>query len=918
MPDLVKFFINGKAVTASEDESIWEVSKREGNFIPHLCHSNKLGYEADGNCRSCVVEIKGERALAASCIRKPSNGMEVITNNDKVEKSQKLVLELLLSDQPEKEKSHNQKSHFWEILQTNQISKTRFPKKDSKIVPSLDNSHPAMTVALDACIQCGLCIRACRDVQVNDVLGMSGRGTNSYPVFDFDDLMGSSSCVGCGECVQACPTGALMETALLDDNNVQTVFPDKHIKSLCPFCGVGCQTNVSVKDNSIVAVNGDNGPANENRLCVKGRFGFDYINSPLRLTEPLIRIDKKSKVWDLTIESDDVYKYFRKASWEEALSYSSKKFNSILNNNPVNSLAGFGSAKGSNEEAYLFQKLIRTGFKTNNVDHCTRLCHASSVAALLQSVGSAAVTAPFTAAKDAECIIVIGARPEQNHPVAASYLKQAVKNGSKLIIMDPRKQNLSRYATHHLQFNPGQDLSLLNAMIYTIIEEGLIDEDYVKNNTEGFELLEKEIKSFNPQIMEKICGINSEIIREVARLYAKSKTSIIFWGMGISQHVHGTQNAFCLINLALITGQVGRDGTGLHPLRGQNNVQGASDAGLIPMSYPDYQRVDVNKNLSEMESFWNATLDPNEGKTVVEIIEDIYSNKIKGLYVQGENPAMSDPDQNHARKALAKLEHLVVQDIFMTETAWHADVILPASAHAEKNGTYTNTNRQVQLGRAVVKTPENVKQDWWIIQEIAKRMGLDWNYQSPKDIFNEMKLIMPSLNNISWERLERDGFVTYPVESEFELGQDIIFNDGFPTLNKLAKITPTKLIMPNDELSKEFPLVLSTGRLLEHWHTGTMTRKAVILDKLEPDPIIFMNENDSKFYGLDLNRKVKIKTRRGEININVRLDDDLLPGMIFLPFCFKEAAANILTNSTLDPIGKIPELKFSAASVHQN
>ena len=591
---------------------------------------------------------------------------------------------------------------------------------------------------------------------------------------------------------------------------------------------------------------------------------------------------------------------------------------SILNNYPVNSLAGFGSAKGSNEEAYLFQKLIRTGFKTNNVDHCTRLCHASSVAALLQSVGSAAVTAPFTAAKDAECIIVIGARPEQNHPVAASYLKQAVKKGSKLIIMDPRKQNLSRYATHHLQFNPGQDLSLLNAMIYTIIEEGLIDEDYVKNNTEGFELLEKEIKSFNPQIMEKICGINSEVIREVARLYAKSKTSIIFWGMGISQHVHGTQNAFCLINLALITGQVGRDGTGLHPLRGQNNVQGASDAGLIPMSYPDYQRVDINKNLSEMESFWNATLDPNEGKTVVEIIEDIYSNKIKGLYVQGENPAMSDPDQNHARKALAKLEHLVVQDIFMTETAWHADVILPASAHAEKNGTYTNTNRQVQLGRAVVKTPENVKQDWWIIQEIAKRMGLDWNYQSPKDIFNEMKLIMPSLNNISWERLERDGFVTYPVESEFELGQDIIFNDGFPTLNKLAKITPTKLIMPNDELSKEFPLVLSTGRLLEHWHTGTMTRKAVILDILEPDPIIFMNENDSKFYGLDLNRKVKIKTRRGEININVRLDDDLLPGMIFLPFCFKEAAANILTNSTLDPIGKIPELKFSAASVHQN
>tara|TARA_B110000483_G_scaffold20733_1_gene23261 strand:- start:597 stop:1964 length:1368 start_codon:yes stop_codon:yes gene_type:complete len=455
-------------------------------------------------------------------------------------------------------------------------------------------------------------------------------------------------------------------------------------------------------------------------------------------------------------------------------------------------------------------------------------------------------------------------------------------------------------------------------MIYTIIEEGLINKDYIKNNTEGFELLEKQIKDFNPILMEKLCGIKADIIKEVARLYAKSKTSIIFWGMGISQHIHGTQNAFCLINLALITGQVGRDGTGLHPLRGQNNVQGASDAGLIPMSYPDYQRVSINKNQLEMESFWNVTLDPNEGKTVVEIIEDIASNKIKGLYVQGENPAMSDPDQIHARKALAKLEHLVVQDIFMTETAWHADVILPASAHAEKNGTYTNTNRQVQLGRAVVETPGNVKQDWWIIQEIANRMGLEWNYKSPRDVFNEMKCIMPSLNNISWERLERDGFVTYPVENEFELGQDIIFNDGFPTSNKLAKIIPTKLIMPNDELNDEFPMILSTGRLLEHWHTGTMTRRSLILDELEPYPIIFMNRSDFKNYNFDINKKIKVETRRGKIHLNIRLDDDLLPGMIFLPFCFKEAAANILTNSDLDPIGKIPELKFSAARIAQN
>ena len=464
MAEKVSFFLNGKPVIANNNETIWDVSKRHGKIIPHLCHSGKTGYKPDGNCRACVVEVKGEKVLTASCIRKPIDGMEVFTNNPKVEKSQKLVLELLLTDQPKIKQKTYQEDHFWNTLNIKQITSSRFTPKNSDTVPKTDNSHPAMTVALDACIQCGLCIRACRDVQVNDVLGMSGRGANSYPVFDTNALMGESSCVGCGECVQACPTGALIETSLVNDDNNQTVYPDKKIKSLCPFCGVGCQTLVSVKDNSIMAVDGYEGPANENRLCIKGRFGYDYISSPVRLKEPLIRISHKTKSWDLSIDDKNIYKYFRKASWDEALDQASQNFSKILKNNE-NALAGFGSAKGSNEEAYIFQKLIRTGFQTNNVDHCTRLCHASSVAALLQSVGSAAVTAPFTAVKDTECIILIGARPEQNHPVAASYLKQAVKNGSKLIIMDPRRQNLSRYATHHLQFNPGQDLALLNAII---------------------------------------------------------------------------------------------------------------------------------------------------------------------------------------------------------------------------------------------------------------------------------------------------------------------------------------------------------------------------------------------------------------------------------------------------------------------
>jgi len=916
MTSNISFYLNDKLVEAIEGETIWDVAKREEVYVPHLCHSDKMGYKADGNCRACVVEIKGEKTLVASCIRKPTQGIEVLTNNKKVKKSQNLVLELLLADQPDSNIYRSRDNHFWKTLNLRNIKKSRFSQKPQNLTPKIDVSHPAMTVDLNACIQCGLCIRACRDVQVNDVLGMSGRGNNSYPVFDINKLMGESSCVGCGECVQACPTGALIESSLLDDNYNQTIFPDSKIKSLCPYCGVGCQTLVSVKDNFIINVEGDNGPANENRLCVKGRFGYDYINNNLRLKEPLIRISKDTKSWDLSIDSLNIDKYFRKASWEEALDLAAKKFIEILKNDS-NSLAGFGSAKGSNEEAYLFQKLIRTGFKTHNVDHCTRLCHASSVAALLQSVGSAAVTAPFTTVKESECIILIGARPEQNHPVAASFLKQAVKNGSKLIIIDPRKQDLSRYAEYHLQFKPGQDLALLNAIIYTIIDENLYNKEYINQNTEGFDLLKKEVESFDFILLSRLCGVEPDLIKSVARIYAKAKSSIIFWGMGISQHIHGTQNAFSLINLALITGHVGRIGTGLHPLRGQNNVQGASDAGLIPMSYPDYKKVTEADNKYKMENFWETSLEYNEGKTVVEIIEDISNKKIKGLYVLGENPAMSDPDQIHTRKALAVLDHLVVQDIFMTETAWNADIIFPASAHAEKTGTYTNTNRQVQLGRAVVKPPHNARQDWWIIQEIGRRMGLSWNYKSPRDIFIEMKLVMTSLNNISWERLERDGYVTYPASSEDKPGEDIIFMDGFPTSNNLAKIIPVKIIQPNDEINKDFPFVLSTGRMLEHWHTGTMTRRSVVLDKIEPYPIIFINSKDVKKYLLDLNKEVIIETRRGKIQIKLRCDDNLLPGMIFLPFCFTEAAANILTKSDLDPIGKIPELKFSAAKIYQ-
>ena len=914
MSEKIKFKIDGKDFLADPQESIWDVAKKNEIDIPHLCYSPEPGYRADGNCRACMVEIKGERTLAASCIRKPTEGMEVTVNSPRAEKSRSMVFELLVSDQPEKDKSPDPDSKFWNWSEKMGVSSSRFPSKE-KI--EIDRSHKAMSVNLDACISCNLCVRACREVQVNDVIGMAYRGSTAKIIFDLDDPMGESTCVACGECVQACPTGALMESSLVNNEGTRVNYADKVVESVCPYCGVGCQTEVSVKDDKIIKIDGKDGPANENRLCVKGRFGFDYINHDGRITKPLIRKKDSPKQWDVRIDDKNIYDHFEETTWENALDIAANGLNKTLNEEGPKGLAGFGSAKCSNEEAYLFQKLVRVGFGSNNVDHCTRLCHASSVAALFEGLKSGAVSAPFNAATVADCIIVIGARPTENHPVAATYLKRAAKRGSKLIVMDPRKQGLTKYADHHLQFKAGTDVAMLNAMLHTIVEEKLYDEQYVQGQTEGFEQLRESIKDFSPEKMEAICGIDANTLKDVARVYAQSEKSIIFWGMGVSQHVHGTDNARCLIALALSTGQVGREGTGLHPLRGQNNVQGASDAGLIPWMYPDYQVVDGEANQNSYEKFWNKKMDPKRGLIVVEIINAIHDDQIKSMYIMGENPAMSDPDQEHARKALAKLDHLVVQDIFLTETAWFADVVLPSSAHAEKTGTFTNTNRTVQMGRQVVSPPGDARQDWWITQAIAQRMGLDWSYLHPRDVFKEMCQIMESLKNITWERLENENAITYPCEAPDSSGSEYIFRESFPTANGRGKIVPARLIPPAELPDDDFPLILTTGRLLEHWHTGSMTRRATVLDHIEPEAIVSMNRWDMKRMEIGAGDHVHVKTKRGSIVIKVRSDREIPEGMVFIPFCFAEAAANVLTNPQLDPYGKIPEFKFSAASVEK-
>lgn len=912
---MVTFTLDGKEITALASESLWEIAKREGNTLPHLCHADEPGYRSDGNCRACMVEIEGERVLAASCIRTAANGMVVNTNSHRATASRKMVIELLLADQPDRVESRDQSSHLWSMASLQGVEQSRFPKVNMDSLPTTDASHIAMRVNLDSCIHCNLCVRACREVQVNDVIGMSGRGRNARITFDQADPMGDSTCVACGECVQACPTGALMPATAIDDAQVgDSKAFDKEVDSVCPYCGVGCQVSFKVRDQKIMWVDGVNGPANEQRLCVKGRFGFDYISHPHRLKKPLIRRDD-APAKGLNINPGNLMEFFREASWDEALDHAAGGMIKLREGQGGQTVAGFGSAKCSNEEAYLFQKLIRLGFGHNNVDHCTRLCHASSVSALLENVGSGAVTATFNEIENADCAIVIGANPVENHPVAATYFKQFTKRGGTLIVMDPRGMGLTRYAKHSLKFKPGSDVAMINALMHTIVDEELYDQQYIQGFTEGFDAMREHLKDFPPEKMSAICGIDAETLKTVARTFARSPAGMIFWGMGVSQHIHGTDNARCLISLALMCGHIGRSGAGLHPLRGQNNVQGASDAGLMPMFLPDYQSVEDDGVRTAFNDIWgNDDYSRKKGLTITEIMDAIHDDDIKSLYILGENPAMSDPDVEHARDALAKLEHLVVQDIFLTETANYADVILPAAAWPEKTGTVTNTNRQVQMGRPALSPPGDAKEDWWITMQLANRLGLGWTYTHPKEVFAEMKLSMHSLDNITWERLEKTA-VTYPSLSETDPGQPIVFGDGFPRKEGRAKFTPASIIPPAEAPDDQYPMILITGRQLEHWHTGSMTRRTTVLDALEPEANCSLNPKTLREMGATAGDRVSIKTRRGSVTLMARSDRAVAEGQVFMPFAFVEAAANTLTNPVLDPYGKIPEFKYSAASV---
>lgn len=950
----INLTIDDQVLTVTPGTTIWQAAKAQGIEIPVLCHSEKM--DPVGVCRMCVVEI-GARTLAPSCMRSCEAGMQISTASDKVNQHRRMLTTLLLSEYesttPEtgaclpKENLLTQLGEQYELIDQHGHATDDTLSLFSEMRQSAataerpqDGTSPVIFVNHQACIMCDRCVRACDEIQSNDVISRSGKGYTARISFDLNNPMGESTCVSCGECAAACPTNALSHR-VNSKAGFSADLPITTIDSVCPYCGVGCSITYHKQGESIIQADGRESPVNHGRLCVKGRYGWDYTLHPQRLTRPLIRRDefypkqplspevqsslsgKKQKPGGI-VTDENVYAAFREASWEEALDLVARRFLAIKGDHGPQALAGFGSAKCSNEEAYLFQKLIRAGFGTNNVDHCTRLCHASSVAALMETIGSGAVTNVFADVANSAVCLITGSNATANHPVAATFMKAAAERGTKLIIVDVRDHDLTQYATHFAQLKPGTDVAFYNGVMHCLIRDGRLDEAYIQEFTEGFEgLQELVLKDWSPEQSAAICGVSAEQIEAIAETIGeatpagKSGSMLVFWGMGISQHTHGTDNARCLISLCLLTGSVGKPGSGLHPLRGQNNVQGASDAGLIPMVYPDYQSVTNPEIRNKFEARWGVPLDPEPGLTVVEIMKGALAKAIRGMYIMGENPFLSDPNANKVRAALSRLDFLLVQDIFLTETAEFADVILPASSFFEKSGTYTNTDRRVQLGRKVLDSPGDARLDWEIICEIATRMGLEMRYNEISEVFDEFASLTQNYATLSHEGLGSTGKLWPCTDMATSDGEQILFGDGFPTPNKRGKFVPCHFEPAKELPDAEYPLILTTGRVLEHWHTGSMTRRSEALDAIEPAPFAVVNPEDLAAHGLQAGQQIRVSSRRGAIELKARCDGTIEPGTIFIPFHFREASANILTTDALDPFGKIPEFKFCAVKIER-
>jgi len=892
--------IDGREVTVSEGTTILEAAKSLGIDIPNLCYDSRL--EPAGTCRLCVVQIEGRPGLTISCNTLAAEGIKVCTENDEIAAIRKTVLELILSEHRvactscDKDGACSLQDYAYRY----QADEGRFGLPERRPVkPNYATNSEAILYDPDKCILCGLCVRYCEEVQKAEALTFAGRLGQIEVSTAFGIDLHKSSCVLCGGCVEICPAGTMLDRAAIGKGREKDL---TRTRTTCAYCGVGCQIdlNVNPKTNEIVRVTSEVGciPNNGN-LCVKGRFAMDFVASKKRLASPLIKRNGR----------------FEKATWPEAINFIVERLTKIKTQNGPDSIAGLSSAKCTNEDNYIFQKFIRAAIGTNNVDHCARLCHASTVAGLARAFGSGAMTNSIDELKNAGCIFVIGSNTSEAHPVIALNITEAVvKNGVDLIVADPRQIDLVRFAELHLPQKPGTDVALINAMMNVIISEKLLDSDFINNRTEGFSELADAVKDFTPEKAEEITTVPAEKIRQAARIYAGASTASIVYSMGITQHTTGTDNVLSLANLSMLTGNIGKESTGVNPLRGHNNVQGACDVGALPNVYPGYQSVEDPKIRAKFENAWSKKLSPNKGLTVIEIFHAVETGDIKAIYIMGENPALSDPNLNRTRKALEMVDFLVVQDIFLSETAQYADVVLPSFCFAEKDGTFTNTERRIQRVRKAVTPPADARNDWEIVCEVATKMGYRMQYDGAETIMNEVASITPIYGGISFDRIDSVG-LQWPCTDKDHPGTKYLHKGKFT--RGRGKFHPVEFKAPAEDPSDEYPFVLSTGRQLYQFHTGTMTRKSAAINQVSPTGYVEIHIEDAGKLGIADGDRVEVFTRRGKVSTLAKVTKNIERGWLFMPFHFCEGPANMLTIDALDPLAKIPEYKVCAATIQK-
>ncbi|MHC4403446.1 MAG: formate dehydrogenase subunit alpha [Planctomycetota bacterium] len=890
MADKIPLAIDGVEVLAEPGTTLLEAALGAGIYIPNLCHHPDL--EPVGVCRLCMVEIEG-RGSTLACRAPVEPGLVVRTESPEIDAVRRIATELLIVNHHGDclACSKNDVCQLQRIASYVGVDEERLKRlRRAETTVPVDTSNPFFDLDMNKCVLCGICVRTCAEVQGAYAIDFAFRGYGTTISTFGHQPMAQSRCESCGECVVRCPVGALRPKA--------AQHPSREVRTTCPYCGVGCGIYLGVRGNRIVGARGDReNPVNEGRLCVKGRFGHDFVNHPERLTKPLVRRNGR----------------FVETSWDEALDRIAREFSRYK----ADEFAVLSSAKVTNEENYVVQKFARAVMGTNHVDHCARLCHAPSVTGLVQSFGSGAMTNSVGEIVDAACIFAIGTNTTEAHPVIGLEVRKAVRRGAKLIVANPKEIVLCRDAHIFLQQRPGSDVALMMGMMRVIVDEGLADGGFIDDRCANFDAFWESLDRFDPDTAAKITGVPREKIREAARCYATNRPASILYAMGITQHTHGTDNVLATSNLALLTGNVGKPSTGVNPLRGQNNVQGACDLGALPNVYPGYQKVDSPEAKAKFEAAWGCELCGSPGLTHTEIFDAIYEGRVKALYQVGENPVLSEANATHVEEALERIEFFVVQDIFLTETARLAHVVLPAASFAEKDGTFTNTERRVQRVRKAVPPPGEAKTDSWITCQIARRMGAKgFDFSGPAEIMREIASVSPAYHGITYERIDDVG-LQWPCPSEDHPGTRFLHSEKFATPDGKGKFIPLEYKPPAEEEDEQYPLILTTDRSLYHFHTGSMTRRVAGLDQLNSEELLKIHPEDASRLGIADGEMVEIRSRRGSVTVKAHVTDVCPRGVVSSTFHFAEAPINVVTNCAIDPVAKIPETKVCAVRVEK-